>query len=234
MEKSYKNLDFLMSPEARTIRILAEYLEPQQRFEKLGVNNAVIFYGSARLDHKQARDIDGVNYYQEARGLARELALWTTANHEHDQRYHVCTGGGPGIMQAANQGAHEVDPDLSVGFNISLPFEQDANPFVTDKLAFEFHYFFMRKFWFMNLAKGMVIFPGGFGTMDELFELLTLIQTGKSEQVPIVLFGKSFWNKLINFDVFLEHGLISDDDLNRFSIVESIEEAMGVLKKGLG
>lgn len=233
MEKAYKNHNFLMGPEARTIRILAEYYEPQSRFRRLGVNRGIIFYGSARLGSGGRHRIDGVDYYAEAKKLASEVARWTLENHAHDDRYHICTGGGPGIMQAANEGAHEVDPNLSIGLNISLPFEQCANPYVTDELAFEFHYFFMRKFWFMNLASGLVIFPGGFGTMDELFELLTMVQTGKVEKMPIVLFGKSFWDKLLNFDVFVEHGLILKEDMELFSLVDTVDDAMHILKSGL-
>ena len=233
MDKAYKNLEFLTSPEARTIRILAEYSEPQQRFDRLGVQRAVIFFGSARLQAGNTNTPDGVDYYEAARTLAGKVANWTRETHDYDKRYHICTGGGPGIMEAANRGAYEVDPELSVGFNISLPFEQGANPYIHNKLAFEFHYFFMRKFWFMNLAKGLVIFPGGFGTMDELFEVLTLVQTGKSAEMPVVLYGKKFWESLINFPMFVEQGLISPEDLDRIHFAESVDDAMQCLQKHL-
>lgn len=233
MEKAYKNHEFLMSQEARTIRILAEYLEPQRRFRQLGVQRAIIFFGSARAGAGKTDTPDGIDYYEAARELAAEVARWTMREHKHEGRYHICTGGGPGIMEAANKGAQEVCPELSMGFNISLPFEQGVNPYVDSRLAFEFHYFFMRKFWFMNIAHGLVIFPGGFGTMDELFEVLTLVQTGKSAQMPIVLYGKKFWDKLINFDVFVQHELISREDLDRFLVADSLEEAMDYLKTHL-
>jgi uncharacterized protein (TIGR00730 family) len=229
MDKAYKNLHFLTSPEARTIRILAEYSEPEQRFERLGVERAVIFFGSARLQPGNMATPDGVDYYLAATELAGKVANWTKATHPHDQRYHVCTGGGPGIMEAANKGAYQVDPELSVGFNISLPFEQGVNPYIDDQMAFEFHYFFMRKFWFMNLAKGLVIFPGGFGTMDELFEVLTLVQTGKSQDMPVVLYGKKFWQGLINFPMFVEQGLIAAEDLERIHFAEDVDDALRYL-----
>ncbi len=233
MDKAYKNLDFLMSEEARTIRILAEYEEPKQRFDRLGVRKAIIFFGSARLKPGNTETMDAVDYYRAAQSLASKVADWTHQAHAHDDRYHICTGGGPGIMEAANRGAFEVDPDLSVGFNISLPFEQCANAYIDDALSFEFHYFFMRKFWFMNLARALVIFPGGFGTMDELFEVLTLVQTGKSADMPVVLYGKTFWNSLINFDLFVEQGLISPEDLERIHIVSSVDEALQYLQSRL-
>ena len=233
MSKAYKNHDFLMSKEARTIRILAEYLEPQKRFEEQGVKRGIIFYGSARLTPDEVDPDEGRCYYDLARGLAKAVAEWTQSTHDKAERYHVCTGGGPGIMEAANRGAYEVSEELSVGFNISLPFEQGRNAYISNELGFEFHYFFMRKFWFMNLAKALVIFPGGFGTLDELFELLTLVQTGKSPQMPIVLFGQGFWSRLLNFQMLLDHRLISEEDLQRFKMVDSIEEAMSVLKEGL-
>ena len=233
MDKAYKNLEFLMSPEARTIRILSEYSEPRQRFTRLGVQRAIIFFGSARLQPGNANTPDGVDYYEAARELAGRVAQWTLQAHPHDARYHICTGGGPGIMEAANRGAYETDPELSVGFNISLPFEQGVNAYIDDHFAFEFHYFFMRKFWFMNLAQGLVIFPGGFGTMDELFEVLTLVQTGKSPEMPVVLYGKKFWEGLINFPMFVEQGLILQEDLDRIFITSDLDAALEHLKQEL-
>lgn len=234
MDKAYKNLDFLMSPEARTIRILSEYSEPQQRFARLGVQRAVIFFGSARITPGNTATPDGVDYYEAARTLSGMVARWTLDQHAHDARFHICTGGGPGIMEAANRGAYEVDPELSLGFNISLPFEQGVNAYIDDLLAFEFHYFFMRKFWFMNLAHGLVIFPGGFGTMDELFEVLTLVQTGKSPDMPVVLYGKKFWEGLINFRMFVDQGLILEQDLERIFIAEDVQQAYDHLTHELG
>ena len=187
--KAYKNEHFLMSESARPIRILAEYLEPAQRFSELAIRNAVIFFGSARL---RVDDLARRNYYRDAADLAERLARWTVDAHPDGERYHVVTGGGPGIMEAAHVGAARVDRRLNIGLNISLPFEQSGNPHVDDSRALEFHYFFLRKFWFLNLARAAVIFPGGFGTLDELFELLTLTQTGKSAPMPILLYGREF------------------------------------------
>ena len=173
MTKSYKNPEFMMGPEARPLRILAEYLEPQERLQAQQVNRALIFFGSARLKPGRHDPVnESVDYYDQARLLAARLARWTIDTHTPGQRYFICTGGGPGIMEAANRGAADVDRSLSMGLNISLPHEQSANPYLSEPLNFEFHYFFMRKFWFMNVAHALIIFPGGFGTMDELFEVL--------------------------------------------------------------
>lgn len=229
MLKAYDNSAFLHSDGARLLRIQSEYMEPDQRLQRQGIKHAVIFFGSARI---QPGDKPG--YYAAAAGLAEKLAAWTTDAHAPEQRYHICTGGGPGIMQAAHEGAARVDIKLNLGLNISLPFEQHINPSLRMDQAFEFHYFFMRKFWFVNLAAAAVIFPGGFGTFDELFELLTLTQTGKSAPMPIVLYGKSFWNKAVNFRALADAGLISPEDLKLFKIVDSIDEAFGIISGGLG
>jgi hypothetical protein len=224
--KAYKNPDFLLSEEARSVRILCEYLEPKRRFENEGVRRAVIFFGSARLrPHAPGEVVDGPDYYRAAADLAERMATWTLATHPEGERYHVCTGGGPGIMQAAHEGAARVDVRLNVGLNISLPFEQNVNPHLQENRALEFHYFFMRKFWFMNLARALVVFPGGFGTLDELFELLTLTQTGKSSPMPIVLYGGEFWRQLINFDLLVRRGLISREDLDLFVLADDVEGA---------
>jgi uncharacterized protein (TIGR00730 family) len=227
--KAYDNRKFLHSDGARVLRIQAEYMEPDQRLQKCGIKHTVIFFGSARIKPGGKPD-----YYAAAADLAEKIAAWTTSEHVPGQRYHICTGGGPGIMQAAHEGAARVDVHLNVGLNISLPFEQHLNPSVKPDHAFEFHYFFMRKFWFVNLAAAAVIFPGGFGTLDELFELLTLTQTGKSAQMPIILYGKSFWEKTVNFQGLADAGLISPEDLNFFTIVDSVDEAYGLLSGGLG
>jgi uncharacterized protein (TIGR00730 family) len=231
--KAYKNQEFINSPEARTLRMLAEYLEPQDRLAKRGVHKAVIFWGSARLRPGGCCGPDAVDYYTAARELAARLAHWTTERHGAEDRYYICTGGGPGIMEAANRGASEVNPSLSVGLNISLPHEQAPNDFISPGLSFEFHYFFMRKFWFLNLARGMAIFPGGFGTMDELFEVLTLVQTGKKEPIPVLLFGKSFWTQLVRFELFVEQGLIVREDLDRIYMTDSLDEGFRYLTRGL-
>lgn len=228
--KAYKNEAFLMSEEARPVRILCEYLEPARRFEQLGVRNTVIFFGSARLKPGPAT---GADYYAAAADLAERLARWTWDHHADGHRYHIVSGGGPGIMEAAHAGAARVDRSLNIGLNISLPFEQHINPYLADERAVEFHYFFLRKFWFLNLARGAVIFPGGFGTLDELFELLTLTQTGKSAPMPILLYGSEFWRRLVNWDLLLERGLISAEDLDQFHFVDAVDEAFDRLKSGL-
>jgi uncharacterized protein (TIGR00730 family) len=229
LQKAYDNSAFLHSDGARMLRIQSEYMEPDQRLQRNGIKHTVIFFGSARI---QPGDKPG--YYAAAAGLAEKLAAWTVKEHAPAERYHICTGGGPGIMQAAHEGAARVDMKLNIGLNISLPFEQHLNPCVKPDHAFEFHYFFMRKFWFVNLSAAAVIFPGGFGTFDELFELLTLTQTGKSAPMPIVLYGKAFWTKAVNFRALVDAGLISASDLKLFSIVDSIDEAFKIVSRGLG
>ena len=253
--KAYKNLEFLNSPEARKIRILCELEETERRFKKENIQDTIVMFGSARtlpydvaqhrvrtLEKKadanesptegeiaeleKARAaLKNAPYYEAARELARELTAWSMSLPDKRRRFLVCSGGGPGIMEAANRGAREAG-GASIGLGISLPFEQDLNPYITRDLQFEFHYFFVRKYWFIYLAKALVAFPGGFGTMDELFETLTLIQTLKLEKkLPIVLFGSEFWNRIISFDAFLEYGVISPDDLKLFKIIDSVEEA---------
>ena len=229
MTKAYKNDAFLNSEKARGIRILCEYSEPEQRFERLGVHKGVIFFGSART-----RSVDGRrDFYREAADLGERLARWTVDTHPENERFHLITGGGPGIMQAGHEGAARVDRRLNIGLNISLPFEQHVNPHVDDDHALEFHYFFLRKFWFLKLARAAVIFPGGFGTLDELFELLTLTQTEKSAPMPIILYGKAFWTDLIKFDALVEHGLISPEDVLLYSVQDDVDSAFECLRRGL-
>jgi uncharacterized protein (TIGR00730 family) len=228
--KAYKNNEFLMSEEARSVRILCEYLEPQRRLEREGIRNAVIFYGSARLGPNPP---EGPDYWTQAADLTERLARWTVANHPAGERFHIVCGGGPGIMEAIHCGAARVDKRLNVGLNISLPFEQNLNEHVEAARAFEFHYFFMRKFWFMNLAQATVAFPGGFGTMDELFEVLTLVQTGKSRGMPTVLYGTEFWSKAVDFKFLLQRGLISKEDLDNFVLVDSVDAAFDYLTRNL-
>ena len=226
LPKSYLNPDFLMSPSARTVRLLCEYLDPERRFKELDIRRGVILFGSARLPRESPA-------YRDAAALAELIARWTVHAHAVADRYYIVTGGGPGIMQAAHEGAARVDAALNVGLNISLPHEEQANPFVDDRRSVVFHYFFMRKFWFMNLARAAVIFPGGFGTMDELFELLTLTQTGKSSPMPIVLYDRAFWEDTINFDAFARRGLIRPEDLDLFSYADTPDEAMDRIVVGL-
>jgi uncharacterized protein (TIGR00730 family) len=254
MGKAYKNLDFLNSREARTVRILSEYLEPQSRFARYNVTDTVVFFGSARavppeeanaeLERAEAsgdarlaaaarQRVRLSRYYADARRLARLLTDWSKGLQLPSRRFIVCSGGGPGIMQAANQGASEAS-GISIGLGISLPTEVSANQYITRELAFEFHYFFMRKFWFVYLAKALVVFPGGFGTLDELFELLTLVQTGKTEKrMPVVLYGKEFWNDILDFDALVRWGTISESDLELFHLTSTPEDAFDYLKTEL-
>ena len=258
-EKAYKNLDFLNSPDARTLRMMSEYLEPLRRFREEGVRDTIAFFGSARIpspedaakSHREvarrlkaakrvgprlkrelaaadmSREMSG--YYRDARELARLLTEWSLTLRD-GRRFVVCSGGGPGIMEAANRGATEAG-GKSIGLNISLPFEQDPNPFISPELNFEFHYFFMRKLWFVYLSKAAAIFPGGFGTLDELLELLTLLQTRKVEKhVPIVIYGSRYWGEILNFDAMARRGVISPDDLELFRFADTPEEAFEYLK----
>ena len=253
--KAYKNLEFLNSPEARQIRVLCEMQETERRFRKENIEDTIVMFGSARtlpLDQatshskalekklggrddlspeeaeelrKARANLKAAPYYDHAMNLSCELTRWSKSLKDKQRRFLVCSGGGPGIMEAANKGARKAG-GASIGLGISLPFEQSLNPYITRNLQFEFHYFFVRKYWFIYLAKALVVFPGGFGTMDELFETLTLIQTHKvQKKVPIVLFGSEFWNGILNFDTFVEWGVISPKDVNLFRILDSVEEA---------
>ena len=230
--KAYQNQDFLNSDDARTIRMLCEYLEPLSRLRREGVSRAIVAFGSARL-RPQSADAQERDWFRQAADLGERLAAWTCEKHAVDQRYHLVTGGGPGIMEAFQEGGARVDRRLNVGMGISLPFEQHGNPYLDAPLAFEFHYFFMRKFWFMNLAKAVVAFPGGFGTLDELFEVLTLVQTRKAEAMPVVLFGREYWEEVLNLPLLARRGLISEEDLNLFRVVDSVDEAYEHLTKAL-
>ena len=235
-EKAYKNLDFLNSTDARTLRILAEYLHPKAQFLSQGLQNTIVVFGSARAPApEEAEQIKAANpndprlrltsYYEQTVELTNRLTQWSLGLDEKEQLFVVCTGAGPGVMMAANQGAHEAG-GKNAGLAISLPNETVPNPYVTPELHFEFHYFFTRKFWFSYFAKALIIMPGGFGTLDELFEILTLIQTKKIERpLPIVLFGKEFWNKLINFETLVEFGTISPEDLNLVHLSDQVEDA---------
>src|SRR5689334_4049757 len=227
---AYLNEQFLNSPDARAIRILSEFLEPFAHFRREKVRDTVVFFGSARI-------CEGVGplarYYDEARTLARMLTEWADQFTNHTHRFVVCSGGGPGIMEAANRGAYDAK-GKTVGLNIGLPFEQLPNPYITPELSFEFHYFFMRKFWFAYLAKALVVFPGGFGTLDELMELLTLTQTQKlAKKITILLYGSEYWKEIVNFDALVKYGMISPEDLNLFTYADTPESAFEVLKTGL-
>ena len=226
---AYRNQEFLDSEDGRPLRILAEYLEPLSTFRREGIHETIVFFGSARLSP------DGPlgRYYQEARELARMITAWSKSLSSHAHRYIVCSGGGGGIMEAANRGASEAG-GRTIGLNIGLPHEQRPNPYVTRELSFEFHYFFMRKLWFAHLARALVVFPGGFGTLDELAEILTLVQTGKLErQIAILLYGSSYWNEIINFDALVRHGMISAEDLGLFQFADDPASALRLLQTGL-
>jgi uncharacterized protein (TIGR00730 family) len=226
---AYRNLDFLDTPDARALRILSEYLYPLSHFRKERIRDTIVFFGSARTFEASAAG----RYYTEARALARRLTEWSDGLGESSRRFVVCTGGGPGIMEAANRGAAEAG-GKTVGLNIGLPMEQRPNPFISPDLNFEFHYFFMRKFWFAYLAKALVVFPGGFGTLDELTEILTLTQTEKLvKKMVVVLYGTSFWKEILNFDALVRYGMIEEKDLDLFQYADDVDTAFHILESGL-
>jgi len=226
-DKAYRNPEFMNSRAARPLRILAEYAEPRSRLDAERVEDTVVFFGSARLN-------EGNKYYEAARELASRLTQWSKGlDPEGRRRFVICTGGGPGIMEAANRGASEAR-GRNVGLTISLPQEEFVNPYVTRELEFHFHYFFMRKFWFAYLAKALVVFPGGYGTLDELFEMLTLVQTKRMRKpMPILLFGNDYWNEVINFDALVRHGTIDAKDLELMYRTDSVDEACAYLIRHL-
>jgi uncharacterized protein (TIGR00730 family) len=227
---AYLNDKFLNSPDARALRILSEFLEPLAHFRREKVRDTVVFFGSARL-----REGEGplARYYDDARSLAKMLTEWSQQFTNSTYRFVVCSGGGPGIMEAANRGAWEAE-GKTVGLNIGLPFEQFPNPYITPELSFEFHYFFMRKFWFAYLAKALVVFPGGFGTMDEMMEILTLTQTQKlAKRMTILLYGSDYWKEIINFEALVKYGMIAREDLNLFQFADDPATAFELLKTGL-
>ena len=226
---AYKNEEFLDSEDARVVRIIAEYLEPLRDFRRQNVQNTIVFFGSART----TPDGPFGRYYAEARELARLVTLWSQSLPTHHHHYIVCSGGGGGIMEAANRGARDAG-GRTAGLNIGLPHEQKPNDFITPELCFEFHYFFMRKLWFAHLARALVVFPGGFGTMDELMEILTLAQTDKLERrIPVLLYGSNYWNEIIDFDALVRHEMISPEDLELFRYVDDPAVALGVLQSAL-
>lgn len=233
--KAYKNEKFLGSSEARSIRILAEYLEPKKRFDKEKIKHTVVFFGSSRArPEKQEGKFDSSGNYWAAEEMAFKLASWSKELEKEGNGFAICTGGGPGIMEAANRGAKRADA-ASIGLNISIPFEQKPNDYISPQFNFEFHYFFMRKLWFLYHAKALIVFPGGFGTMDELFETLTLVQTQKLEKhdIPILLYDKSYWQGVINFEKMVDHKVISPGDLDLFHYFSSPDEGLEYLKPHL-
>jgi uncharacterized protein (TIGR00730 family) len=258
---AYLYPEFLESPEARPIRILSEYLEPLRRFRQQKIQDTVVFFGSARIDSRERAEralatlrargvrsadeqyraelkktrkaLEWARYYEDARELARMLTAWSLTLQSENHRFVVTSGGGPGIMEAANRGAREAG-GKTIGLNIRLPFEQGANPYITDGLHFEFHYFFMRKFWFAYLAKALVVFPGGFGTCDELFEILTLVQTDKlSKQIQVILYGSDYWNQVLHLDPMAEWGAIADSDMELLQHADTPQDAFDKLRAHL-
>jgi uncharacterized protein (TIGR00730 family) len=255
---AYMDERFLESHEGRPVRILSEYLEPLRRFREQRIQDTVVFFGSARVESRDRaihahdalrargivtseeefeeqlvrarRAVEWSKYYEDARLLARRLTEWSLSLGHDNHRFVVTSGGGPGIMEAANRGAHE-GGGKTIGLNIRLPFEQGANPYISDGLHFEFHYFFMRKFWFAYLANALVVFPGGFGTCDELFELLTLAQTDKlSKKIQVLLYGRDYWRDVLSFRPLAEWGAIDDDDMNLITWVDTADEAFEKLR----
>src|SRR6478752_6068840 len=258
---AYLDPKFLESIDARPVRILAEYLEPLRRFKEQRIQDTVVFFGSARVDsqaraeqalrtlrargvgdaadqyqaelNRTRKAVQWARYYEEARELARLLTAWSLTLESENHRFVVTSGGGPGIMEAANRGAREAG-GKTIGLNIRLPFEQGANPYVTEELHFEFHYFVMRKFWFAYLAKALVIFPGGFGTLDELFEILTLVQTDKlSKKIGVILYGRPYWDAILNVKPMAEWGAIADKDIELLHYADTPADAFNQLRRHL-
>ena len=252
-QAAFLNPDFMLQRDGRAVRILAEFLAPEHRFEHLKIRDTIVFFGSARAlprstaaanlraAKKKAgprskavrtaeRDLQVSQYYEECYRLSKRLAEWSVAKKYH---YAICSGGGPGIMEAANKGA-KAGKAPSVGLNILLPFEQAANPYIDPDLNFEFRYFFMRKFWFVYMAKAIVMFPGGFGTLDEMMEVLTLMQTERiTKKMAVVLFGREYWSKVVNFKYLAETGMINPGDLSIFRVCDTVDEAFEYITKQL-
>ena len=228
-ELAYSDRRFLDSEDARPLRILAEYLKPLQVFRRERIRETIVFFGSARLRE------DGPlgHYYDQARELARIVTEWSKSLPAKSRRFIVCSGGGPGIMEAANRGASDAR-GLTIGLNIGLPDEQRPNPYITRELCLEFRYFFMRKLWFTYPARAFVAFPGGFGTLDELMEVLTLSQTRKlARRIPVLLYGSTYWKEIINFEALIRHGMISPEDLELFHHVDDPQSALLLLQREL-
>jgi len=257
--KAYENINFLKGDNARILRILSEYLEPESRMAAQKVKDTIVFFGSARIepleesqrkfdelmkrmesctDKPTEEDMNRVSravrlsrYYEDASTLAQLIVPWARDLQGRGKRFVICSGGGPGIMEAANRGASAAG-GKSIGLSISLPMEQSTNPYVPEELAFEFHYFFMRKLWFVSMAKAVVIFPGGFGTLDEAFEALTLVQTGKTNgKMPILFYGEDYWKDILHFEALARWGMISPEDLDLIHFCDEPHQAFEILKR---
>ena len=260
--KAYENSDFLQGNNARVLRILSEYLEPENRLAEQNVKDTIVFFGSARIQpleesqrkfddlmkrmesgaekpneeemNQASRAVRLSRYYEDASMLAQLIVPWASSLEGRGKQLVICSGGGPGIMEAANRGASAAG-GKSIGLSISLPMEQSTNSYVPEELAFEFHYFFMRKLWFVYLAKAVVIFPGGFGTLDEAFEALTLVQTGKTrEKMPILFYGEDYWRDILHLEALARWGMISPDDLNLIHFCDEPHQAFEILKREIG
>ncbi|HSQ42935.1 MAG TPA: TIGR00730 family Rossman fold protein [Fibrobacteraceae bacterium] len=236
---AHENKEFLNSAQGRQVRILSEFIAPDVNFEKSDIRHTMVFFGSARIlspetlrtqraaqkDPKKLKRLDKLEplarYYEDAQELARRLSTWGKARPE---RYAICTGGGPGIMEAGNRGAFDAQ-GKTIGLNIQLPYEQHPNPYISPELNLQFRYFFIRKFWFLFKARCLVGFPGGWGTLDELFETLTLIQTHKIEKIPVLIFGSEYWKQLLNWDYLVETTMIDAEDMELFHFSDSVDEA---------
>ena len=258
LNKAYENVDFMNSADARIIRMMAEFLHPQAKFKKHKIVDTIVFFGSARLlprdqavkalkkfntlDPKKTKNfaerlrsaqqaVEMSKYYEDAVELSKRLTKWSLGLGANANRFIVCTGGGPGIMEAANKGAFQAG-GLTMGLNISIPFEQFVNKYVTPDLSFEFHYFFMRKFWFAYLAKALIVFPGGFGTMDEFFEILTLVQTGKiKKNLKLIVYDEKYWKSVINLESLYQNGMINREDTDLFSFCNTVDDAYNMITK---
>jgi len=253
---------FLESTPARPVRILGEYLHPLTQFRKEGIGDTIVMFGSARIQphdlalaalrrlvrrkpsarqkarHQAAlREAHNVlamsRYYEEARQLSRRITAWALTLGSHPRRFVICSGGGPGIMEAANRGAIEAG-GKSIGLSIELPREQFANPYISRELSFNFHYFFMRKLWFAQVAKALIVFPGGFGTMDELWEMLTLLQTGKLPKRNLILiYGRKYWDEVLNWRAMVRWGTVNEEDLKLLQFADNVDDAFARIRKGL-
>ena len=259
IEKAYKNSSFMNSQDARILRILSEYLEPESRIAAQKIKDTIVFFGSARIQpleetqrkfddfmlrvesgmikrdpeevNRMSRELQLSRYYEDASELARLIVHWAKSLDGNGERFVICSGGGPGIMEAANRGAATAG-GKNIGLSISLPMEQAANQYISNELAFEFHYFFMRKFWFAYLAKAVVIFPGGFGTLDEAFEILTLVQTKKiRKKMPILFYGEDYWRDVLRFEALARWGIISPEDLDLIHFCNEPQQAFEILTR---